>query len=246
MIYRKKEAAELTRAVAYFRTSSASNVGSDKDSERRQREAVIGYARQAGIEIVAEFYDASVSGADPIDARPGFAEMLKRIESNGVRTIVVETANRFARDLMVQEVGYSKLRERGISLIAADSPNAFLEDTPTANLVRQILGAISEFDKAITVAKLRGARDRQRATGRKVEGRKGLVEREGGQALAAEARRLHRVSPKTGKRRSLREIALILAEQGHVSSSGLPFAPSVVQRLLSTRASATLSSVPPP
>jgi hypothetical protein len=58
--------------------------------------------------------------------------MLERIEGNGVRTTIVETANRFARDLMVQEVGYAKLRERGISLVAADSPNAFLDNTPTA------------------------------------------------------------------------------------------------------------------
>ena len=58
--------------------------------------------------------------------------MLEQIEGNGVRTIIVETANRFARDLMVQEVGFAKLRERGIELIAADSPNAFLDNTPTA------------------------------------------------------------------------------------------------------------------
>src|SRR6266403_944598 len=46
--------------------------------------------------------------------------MLERTEGNGVRTIIVETAGRFARDLMVQEVGHAKLRKRGIDLIAAD------------------------------------------------------------------------------------------------------------------------------
>ena len=90
--------------------------------------------------------------------------------ANGVRTIIVETANRFARDLMVQEVGYARLRERGINLIAADSPNAFQDETPTAKLVRQVLGAIAEFDKAMTVAKLRGARDRKRKAARQVRG----------------------------------------------------------------------------
>jgi DNA invertase Pin-like site-specific DNA recombinase len=75
---------------------------------------------------VAEFCDAAVSGADPIDSRSGFAKMLKRIEANGVRTIIVETASRFARDLMVQEVGHAKLRERGIDLIAADNPGSFM------------------------------------------------------------------------------------------------------------------------
>jgi DNA invertase Pin-like site-specific DNA recombinase len=72
------------------------------------------FAKRAGYELVDEFYDAAVSGADPIDMRPGFAAMLERIEGNGVRTIIVETASRFARDLMVQEVGHAKLRERGI------------------------------------------------------------------------------------------------------------------------------------
>src|SRR6266851_8484874 len=151
-----------TPAISYLRTSSAANVGPDKDSDRRQREAIQAFARRAGYELVGEFYDAAVSGADAIDARPGFAAMLKRIEGNGVRTILVETASRFARDLMVQEVGHAKLRERGIDLIAADSPGSFIDATPTAKLMRQMLGAISKFDKAMTVAKLRGARERKR------------------------------------------------------------------------------------
>jgi hypothetical protein len=61
--------------------------------------------------------------------------MLERIAANGVRTIIVETANRFARDLMVQEVGWAILRDMGVSLVAVDSPQAFLDDGPTAKLV---------------------------------------------------------------------------------------------------------------
>jgi Resolvase, N terminal domain len=61
-----------------------------------------GYAQTSGAVIVDWFYDAAVSGADPIEARPGFAELLARIADNGVRTIIVETANRSARDLMVR------------------------------------------------------------------------------------------------------------------------------------------------
>ncbi len=65
---------------------------------------------------------------------------------------------------MVQEVGFAKLKALGITLIAADSPHSFLDDTPTSKLIRQILGAVSEFDKAMIVAKLKGARERKRAT----------------------------------------------------------------------------------
>ena len=145
-----------TPALAYLRTSSATNVGAEKDSDTRQRSAIEAFAKQAGFEIVAEFYDQAVSGADPLEARPGFAAMLERIAGNGALTIIVETANRFARDLIVQETGHRMLKERGIEIIAADSPSAFVDDTPTTTFVRQVLGAVAQLDKAMTVAKLRG------------------------------------------------------------------------------------------
>ena len=100
------------KAIAYYRTSSATNVGADKDSLARQKAAVTAYAKANKITIVAEFYDAAVSGADPIEARPGFLDMLARITGNGVRSILVETANRFARDLVVQETGHRMLKDR--------------------------------------------------------------------------------------------------------------------------------------
>lgn len=214
-------------AIAYYRTSSAANVGADKDSLERQRSAVESYAKRAGLQIVAEFYDAAVSGADPIDTRAGFAAALERIAGNGVRKIIVETANRFARDLIVQEVGYRMLCERGIELIAADSPEGFADDTPTARLIRQILGAVSEFEKAALVAKLRGARDRKsREAGRRIEGRRPVPA-----DVVALARRLNRKS-KGGDRPSLRTISAGLAEAGHLAPSGTPYGAESVKRMI--------------
>ena len=150
-------------AVAYFRTSSATNVGDDKDSIRRQQEAVRSYAKRHAIEIVEEFYDAAVSGADAIDERPGFSILLGR--------------------------------------------------------VRQVLGAISQFEKAQLVAKLKVARDRKsEQAGRRIEGRKPVPD-----AVKKAARRLARKSPKTGKRRSFRQISAALAEVGHLGPSGKPY-----------------------
>ena len=69
----------LQPAVAYLRTSSAANVGADKDSDKRQRAAIEAFAKRSGFTIVDEYYDEAVSGADPVDQRPGFAEMLQRL-----------------------------------------------------------------------------------------------------------------------------------------------------------------------
>jgi hypothetical protein len=79
--------------------------------------------------------------------------------------------------------------------VAADNPGSFLDDTLTAKLVRQVLGAISEFDKPMT----------------------GL-----NPALVALAMRLRRQKPKGG-RMSLRAISAELAAMGYLNERGRPF-----------------------
>jgi DNA invertase Pin-like site-specific DNA recombinase len=215
-------------AVAYMRTSSATNVGEGKDSEHRQRLAIEGFARAAGYEIVDWFYDAAVRGADAVIERPGFAAMLDRIAGNGVRTVIVESPDRFARDLAVQLAGHDYLKGLGVVLIPASAPDFFLEDTPTAVLVRQVLGAIAQFDKATTIAKLKAARDRKRNADGKCEGRKSYAERD--PELVAKAKELSGQRP----RLSLRAISAELAKAGRTPPSGLPYSASAVASMLAS------------
>jgi DNA invertase Pin-like site-specific DNA recombinase len=218
-----------TPAIAYLRTSSAANVGPDKDSDKRQRAAIQGFAKANGYEIVDEFYDAAVSGADPVNERPGFAAMLKRLATNGVRTIIVESPDRFARDLTVQLTGHDLLKSQDVTLIPASAPDFFMADTPTAVMVRQILGAIAQFEKASIVLKLAAARKRKRLENGKCEGRKSLVETN--PETVALARSLRRRKPKGGQM-SLRAIATELAAQGHLNSLGKPYNPKSVAAML--------------
>ena len=223
---------ETRKAVAYLRTSSRANVGPDKDSDKRQRAAIAAYANASGFEIVSEFYDQAVSGADPITDRPGFAEMLAALLANGARTIIVESPDRFARDLMVQLAGHDLLKAQGVALIAASAPQHFLEETPTAVMVRQILGAVAQFEKATTVAKLAAARRRKRiATGKKVEGRKSHAEAR--PEVVKLAKTLARKKPKGG-RLSLRAIAGALAARGFLNERGKPFNPKSVAAMLAS------------
>lgn len=209
------------KAFAYLRTSSATNVGKDKDSDKRQREAISSYAAANDIEIVAEYYDANVKGADPVYDRPGFSEMLGVISGNGVRMILVESASRFARDLMVQEAGVGYLNKLGITVVPVDDPGHFNEDTPTQKLVRQILGAVAEFEKAMVVAKLRGARERKRAVTGRCEGRK--------QAPVEHRTLANRLR---GDGLSLREIASRLAVAGYHAPSGNIYGPASISAMI--------------
>lgn len=160
------------KSVAYYRTSSATNVGGDKDSRKRQADACVSYAIKNNMEISDEFYDPAVSGSDAVVDRPGFSDLLEYITSNNINTILIETVNRFSRDLIIQLTGYEYLKKNGIILIPVDCPNHFQDDTATAKMVRQILGAVAEFEKTSLVDKLRKARDRKRKETGRCEGRK--------------------------------------------------------------------------
>jgi DNA invertase Pin-like site-specific DNA recombinase len=168
--------AKMVQAVAYIRTSSAANVGADKDSDKRQRAAIEGHAKRARFKLVGEFNDAAVSGADPIEIRPGFAALLDRIERNGVRTVIVEDASRFARELVTQELGILALIKRGVRVLTANGDDLTDSSDPSRKMMRQIAGSFAEYEKARLVAKLRAARDRRRVATGKCEGRKSWAE----------------------------------------------------------------------
>jgi hypothetical protein len=80
------------------------------------------------------------------------------------------------------------LKRLGVTLIAANAPDHFLEDTPSAVLIRQVLGAIAQFQKASLVAKLKVARDRKKAQTGKCGGHKSMLERN--PQIVATAKRL--------------------------------------------------------
>jgi DNA invertase Pin-like site-specific DNA recombinase len=215
----------MAQALAYLRTSSNTNVGADKDSDVRQRLAIQGYASAQGIEIVAEFYDAGVSGADPIEVRPGFAAMLDRIEGNGVRTIIVEDASRFARDLMTQEAGLAMLASRNVRVLTASGDDLTASDDPMRTMMRQIVGAVMQAEKARLVAKLRGARDRKAVNGYRIEARSYAKKRPD---LLNALRDLRTANPDA----TMQDLADRLTERGFTTSTGKPLARQAIHRTL--------------
>jgi DNA invertase Pin-like site-specific DNA recombinase len=214
----------LVQAVGYLRTSSAANVGTDKDSERRQRLAIERFAKHGGFDLVAWFNDPAVSGADPIETRPGFGALLDRVEDNGVRVVLVEDASRFARDLVAQELGVLMLIKRGMRVITASGDDLTEATDPSRIMMRQIAGSFAQYEKARLVKKLRDARDRKRAETGKCGGRRPYAEAQPDAVSLAKQLRVDGLS--------YRKIAAELAARGHVTGSGKPHVASAVQKML--------------
>jgi DNA invertase Pin-like site-specific DNA recombinase len=215
----------MRTACAYYRTSSITNVGPDKDSLARQQDAVRGYAAMHGFEIVSEFYDPGVSGADAVLTREGFSAMLAYMLGNGARTVLVEDASRFARDLIVQLTGHDLLKSKGIALIPVNAPTHFEDETPTAIMVRSILAAVSQFEREAMVLKLRKARDRKSAAlGRRVEGNPAWL------PVTADVRSIAHDLRRDGL--SLLAISRALAARGMRAPSGSEYSPSSIKAML--------------
>ena len=221
------------KAVSYLRTSSATNAGAEKDSEPRQRAAIAAFAKRAGFLVIEEFRDPAVSGADPIEMRPGFVALLDRIEGNGVRVVLVEDASRFARELVTQELGIIALVARGVRVLTASGDDLTYTDDPFKVAMRQIAGTFAQLEKARLVAKLKAARDRKIAAGEKCGGRRSHAEKN--PAMVALVRQLRRRTPHGGQR-SLREIAAELAARGYLNERDRPFAAASVKAMLDPRA----------
>ena len=158
-----------TKAFSYLRVSGLGQI--DGDGFARQREAIARFAKAHRIELLDEFRDEGVSGTTEWDAREGLTALCKRLDANGVRLVLVERADRIARDLMVSEVLLEQFRKRGVRVIEVEGGIDLSDDAePTRTLVRQVLAAIHQFEKRCLVAKLRAARDRIRSKTGRCEG----------------------------------------------------------------------------
>ena len=156
--------------LIYMRTSSMTN--SKGDSVKRQKSSIMKWVKSNGYTVRGSYWDIESGKMDTME-RTEFMKMIYDSETMGIKVLVFSDQSRLSRDIIVQESTYRLLSSRGYRLISSENPNSFIEDTPTSNLIRQILGSFCEFDRSSTVNKLRVSRIRKRESNRE----KGIVTR---------------------------------------------------------------------
>ena len=157
------------KAFAYLRVSGKGQV--DGDGFPRQLAAIRDYAQHQGLKIMHVFREEGISGTTDLEDRPALLELLEALAANGTRLVLIEKLDRLARDLMVQETIIADIRKRGFELISVTETD-LLQNDPARIMMRQIFGAIGQYEKAMIVAKLRGARQRMKAKTGSCESRK--------------------------------------------------------------------------
>lgn len=150
------------RAVKYRRVSSRGQLnGYGFD---RQDEIMDAFIAQKGIEVIwpeadRDAFEDAWTGTDT--ERAGFAEALEFCTVNGIKHLICESADRFARDSMVFNILLGRLLERGISLwsaVTGDNLTEKWQSDPMSRFFVQLQGLLAELDKNLTVKKLRMGR----------------------------------------------------------------------------------------
>jgi DNA invertase Pin-like site-specific DNA recombinase len=214
----------MKKAFAYLRVSGNSQV--DGDGFLRQLETIKGYAKAQNIRIAHVYQEKGVSGTKDWEDRPAWMEMMTAILNNGVRTVIVEKLDRLARDLIVQETIIGDMRKRGLELISVHEPD-LLQDDPTRTLLRQVMGAIAQYEKAMLVLNLRGARNRIKAAGGHGEGNKPFGSNAGEAETLSRMKALAKEHPKKWAM-----IAAQLDSEGCAPRAGEKWHPYAVSRIL--------------
>lgn len=219
-----------SKAYAYLRVSGQGQV--EGDGLRRQEAAIRRYAKAHNLEVVEVFRDEGVSGT--VEDRPALARLMVDLEENGhgIKTVIIEKLDRLARDLMVQEAIVRDLQKRGYKLVSTAEGANLCGDDPTRKLIRQIFGAVAEYDKSMLVAKLRAARDRKRAKEGRCEGRRPYGETPEEQTILRRMRAWRRKGRDGKPGRTYQEIAEMLNAEGITTGLGGAWSRGTVHRVL--------------
>ena len=142
----------MEKVFGYLRVSAVSQVNGD--GFPRQEKAIKDYAKVHNLQIEGLFKEEGVSGTK--ENRPALARLMVSLEHNGhgINTVIIEKLDRLARDLMVQEAILRDFQKQNFNLISTMEGPDLCGDDPTRKLVRQVMGAVSEYDKTMLVAKV--------------------------------------------------------------------------------------------
>lgn len=209
-----------TKIVGYVRVSTDAQVEQGLGLEVQEQQ-LRAWAKAHGHKIVEIFVEPGVSGAKGLEDRPALAEALHALRHGLAGGLVVPRLDRLARDLVLQEqllAEVKRLKAQAFSTMAGE--DAYLvddPDDPSRKLIRHILGAVSEYERAMISMRLRSGRARKAANGGYATGAPPLGLRAVGGALVEdpdEGRVLDRLLTLRTDGRSLREIAALLTAEG--------------------------------
>lgn len=220
------------RAIGYLRVSTSEQAGSGFGLNA-QAAAITETAARVGLTLGGTFTDAGLSGGLPIEQRPALLAALDACRRGDA--LIVAKRDRLGRDVLNVAM-IERLAERKGARILSAAGEGTDDDGPTSILMRQIIDAFGQYERALIRARTKAALRAKRARGERV----GTVPF--GYQLAADGRTL---KPNAAEQRvlsivaecraagfTLRQIADELNRQGYFTRRGSSWRHQYVAGLL--------------
>jgi DNA invertase Pin-like site-specific DNA recombinase len=155
--------------IAYLRVSSAGQI--DAWGLDRQKAAITTWTKANGHRIVGWHSDEGVSGTLGALQRPGMSQAIEAI-GRTAEGLVVADLDRFARQLMVQEAALKVIWKAGGHVFTATGGEVQQDDPNDGarTLIRQVLGAVIQYEKHQAMKRMCAGRTAKAAAGRKATG----------------------------------------------------------------------------
>jgi DNA invertase Pin-like site-specific DNA recombinase len=162
------------KIAGYIRVSTTGQV-EDGFGLDVQRQAVKAWAKTYSHRLSTVCVEAGVSGTKELEDRPALGEAMALVRSGEVEGIVVPKLDRLARDLIIQETLLAEFRRHGGRVFSCmASEDSYLTDDPddpSRKMIRQVLGAVSEYERSMISLRLRSGRRRKAEQGGYAYGR---------------------------------------------------------------------------
>ena len=221
-----------TKVIGYTRVSTAEQV--DGFGLDVQEAAIRAYCKAEDLRLVAMVSDEGQSGSNGLDDRLGLAEGLARIEKGEAAALVVYRLDRLARDLLLQETIHARLEAGGAAVLSISEPSVDGDDA-TRVLVRQLLGGIAQYERAVIRGRMMAGKAAKVARGGYGGGRPPYgFKADGGDLVpdAIEAEVVALIAEMRSIGHSYREVAQALAERGVTTRTGSAWNPNQIRRIV--------------
>lgn len=152
------------RAVGYLRVSTEGQAESGLGLEAQQT-AIETAAARLGLSLVQTFTDAGLSGGLALEHRPALLAALDAISAGDV--LLVAKRDRLGRDVLNVAM-LARLVERKGARIVSAAGEGTEDDTPTGKLMRQIIDAFAEYERALIRTRTRAAMAAARKRGQRI------------------------------------------------------------------------------
>ena len=151
-------------AIAYLRVSTdEQHLG-----PAAQRDAIERWASANGAAIIAFHLDTGASGATAIHKRPGLLAALEALTVHRARLLVVAKRDRLARDVVLAATIEAVAGRLGAHVVSAAGEGTAEGDAPSGLLMRRVVDAFAEYERAVIRVRTVAAMSVKRARGERV------------------------------------------------------------------------------